>query len=253
MSQVNGSILYPAAGILVMAIEAMNQTAASKRDIKGFRLQNVIFHTALRISSAMEGTEAQLHMSSDSESQIGSAGWTRFTAYYHENDQWIETCRGDIQIEYSTDSSGLQDQESNAEAEYHTRLHESTARRCTMAIDSNDLYRRFEQGGNDYGPAFRRLDKIHISNNKEAKAEVRLFQWSIDDYPQSHIIHPASLDGLSQLVLVSFCGDRKEVIPARVGCDRDPQDVGLKLWSKLSSHQICSCSGKIDNEGPSPG
>lgn len=199
-----------------MAIEAMKQTADPEQEIKGFRMQNVIFHTALRISSAIDGTEAQLHLSPEPDTQIESAGWTKFTAYYHENEQWIETCRGAIQIEYSTNSNGLGDRESSSEAEYHHQLHESMARLCTRALESEDLYRRFGEGGNDYGPAFRRLENIHISNGNEAKAEARLFQWDIDNYPQAHVIHPASLDGLSQLVLASLCSDHNDAVPARV-------------------------------------
>lgn len=199
-----------------MAIEAMKQTADPEREIKGFCIQNVIFHTALRISSTIDGTEVQLHLSPEPDTQIESAGWTKFTAYYHENEQWIETCRGAIQIEFFTDSNKLGDRELNSEAEYHHQLHESVAGLCTKSLESQNLYRRFREGGNDYGPAFRRLENIHISNGNEAKAEAKLFEWGNDNYPQAHVIHPASLDGLSQLVLASLCSSHKDAIPARV-------------------------------------
>lgn len=66
------------------------------------------------------------------------------------------------------------------------------------------MYDRLEDAGNSYGPAFRRLGDVFITENGCAKAQVHLFHWEAGQYPQEHIIHPASLDGLSQLLLAAL-------------------------------------------------
>ena len=199
-----------------MALEAVNQVAKSEKEIKGFKMRNVVFHTALRISSLTDATEVQFHLRPEGDTHIRSAGWFEFRAYFYDNEQWVETCQGAIQIEYVTSSNDFGDRESAAELEYHQRIHEDVSRSSTIALEPDDLYRRFKRGGNDYGPSFQRLENIFISDINEARAETRLYRWNTDDHHQIHIIHPTSLDGLSQLVLASLCKSDSEETPARV-------------------------------------
>lgn len=58
--QITGSLLYPAAGMMVMALEGMRQIANPERTITGYRVENVVFHNAMMISYTVEEVETQL-------------------------------------------------------------------------------------------------------------------------------------------------------------------------------------------------
>ncbi len=55
--QINGALVYPAAGLLVMAIEAAKQLADASRIIRGFELKDCAFERALTIPQTAEGIE----------------------------------------------------------------------------------------------------------------------------------------------------------------------------------------------------
>nr|ANM86508.1 putative type I PKS [Cladonia uncialis subsp. uncialis] len=59
---VNGSVIDPAAGMLVMAVEGARQLADASRVIKGIRIREAAFQRALNVPSKNEGVKSQLCM-----------------------------------------------------------------------------------------------------------------------------------------------------------------------------------------------
>ncbi|KAB5578099.1 polyketide synthase [Coniochaeta sp. 2T2.1] len=72
--RVTGATLYPAAGMLVMAIEASRQLAAPDRKVKGFRFKEVSLHMALRVPGSS-------HFECATQSVLSPPAWicTTFT------------------------------------------------------------------------------------------------------------------------------------------------------------------------------
>jgi acyl transferase domain-containing protein len=101
--RITGSILYPAAGMLVMAIEASRQLANPEKKLKGFRFREVAFQTALRIPSSANGVETHFHLRPYLDSTSSkSSSWSEFQLSSQEGDEWRDRCRGLIQTEYET-------------------------------------------------------------------------------------------------------------------------------------------------------
>ncbi|KAL8954144.1 MAG: hypothetical protein Q9222_000027 [Ikaeria aurantiellina] len=214
--KVNGCLLFPASGMLVMAIEAIKQVAESNQDIAAFELRNVVFHTALWISSASEGTEVHIHLCPQASSQAGFIGWSDFRIYYRETEQWIETCRGSIKVVPPADGNHIHSRSTESGLEHQRKVLRAIKAQHTKYVDAVSLYRSFNEGGNNYGPTFQRLEDIKIGESNMAKATATLFRWHTHRYPQAHVIHPTSFDALSQLVLASLKDQRSGAIPARV-------------------------------------
>lgn len=61
-NQVDGFILYPGAGMLVMAIEAAQQMAENSRVVADFNIKNATFLTALTIPLKSEVFEMEFYM-----------------------------------------------------------------------------------------------------------------------------------------------------------------------------------------------
>ncbi|PVH73919.1 ketoacyl-synt-domain-containing protein [Cadophora sp. DSE1049] len=105
---VNGSILYPAAGIIAMALEAANQLADKNLTVKNFRIEDVHIDKAIVVPDDHFGVECILHM----------RRWWEFALYSClENQELQENARGNptefyskmatIGLAYGPDFQGL--------------------------------------------------------------------------------------------------------------------------------------------------
>lgn len=96
--QFNGSELSPAAGMLVMAIEAARQMKNSYLKIRGYKFVDVRFLKPLLVSLDPGGVEAQFQLrpqKADSHSTTAL-----FHLYTYTKEDWFEACRGSIETYY---------------------------------------------------------------------------------------------------------------------------------------------------------
>ena len=103
---INGSLLYPAAGMVVMAIEAAKQLAED-RAIIGYELKDVTFHSPLKVSTSPAGVETQLYLRPLRDAQDKINAWSEFRVCVCEDGNWAEACRGTIQIKYEDNGKDL--------------------------------------------------------------------------------------------------------------------------------------------------
>ncbi|KAK7972165.1 hypothetical protein PG988_006299 [Apiospora saccharicola] len=100
--QVGESILFPAAGMLAMAVEAAHQVAAGVgvgvEEMKGFRLRHVSFLTALHMPNDGTGVETYFYLK---EASSSSREWKEFQLWtVSQDNEWLEHCRGLILVEH---------------------------------------------------------------------------------------------------------------------------------------------------------
>ena len=219
-SQISGAVIYPGAGMLVMAIEAANQMADDKRNASGYRIKEVEFKAPIPISLSGEGTETQFSLRSAKVASSHDESWLVFRLCSLLDGGWIENCCGSIKVEYSQiDKPGnLHDEEYNpARSEEH--LCGIFPQASWKSIDSQDMYQYLRNCGHNYGPAFQCLQSIATDAVRDATANLKLFSWTTDEGEnprQSHIIHPISLDGVFQLAVVAMSQIGAERIPTMV-------------------------------------
>ena len=96
----NGATIYPAAGIIVMAVEAAKQLAQPDRKIAGFQLKKINFSRAVIIPAELDGLETRftmraLKVGSDSEDM-----WSEYRLWGYDGKEWTICCHGYIQVEY---------------------------------------------------------------------------------------------------------------------------------------------------------
>lgn len=68
MNQVNGSAVYPAAGMLAMVLEACKQLANQSRHIAEYKNKDATFHRPLPIAPDPNGVEVQLFLRTEEDS-----------------------------------------------------------------------------------------------------------------------------------------------------------------------------------------
>lgn len=199
---VNGVIMYPAAGMVVMAIEAANQMADPSRKITGFQLKDISFLRALVIPTAESGVETHLQLSQE------TGLWTKFRLSSFDNGNWHQHCQGFIKVEYETGTQAKLDRFSK----WQNQITEA----CVLDVDHDRLYKTASDSGLLFGPTFKTTHSGKISKNREAMSLVNLYTWPANEYPQPHVVHPTTLDGIFHLILAILSEGGQKEIPTAV-------------------------------------
>ncbi|KAI1751503.1 polyketide synthase [Xylaria castorea] len=199
-------ILYPAAGMLVMAIEASRQISDPKKSLKSFKFSDVSFQQALKVPSE-GGVESHFYLRPCvGADALHGIGWNEFQLFTLAGDEWIENCRGYVHSEYmeevSRTAKGFQ---KPSQTNIPHRVNEGHGSLST--ISKKQVYSTFSNCGNIFGPQFQTLEEISVGPELMTRATIKNPIHSIKasmpyQHIQSHIIHPASLDGIIQANLV---------------------------------------------------
>lgn len=216
--KVAGDVLYPAAGMLVMAIEASRQVADDSVALKGFRFKDVSFHLALRVPNDSYGVETHFYLRPYREtSSPRSSTWNEFQLWSFDDGEWREHCRGLVQSEHE---EGKTSNDLMVQEQCRKVVHDA-AQACSLDVTADKAYRKLKQSGLDFGPTFRTLDNIRLGQDLTLLARVNSPLPKIRDvmpshYVKPHLVHPALLDGvvhanIAPLVLNSAGADQPRV------------------------------------------
>ncbi|KAI1277648.1 polyketide synthase [Xylaria sp. FL0933] len=199
-------VLYPAAGMLVMAIEAGRKISDPTKNLKGFRFSDVAFKQALKVPTE-GGIESYFYLRPCVETSVmHGQGWNEFQLFTVAAEEWTEHCRGYVYLDYEpkalTIANGLE-----TPPEYHDILNGDVEELASWReISKKQMYSAFRSSGNVFGPHFQTLEAIRVgptATHSTVKSPVRGIQAAMPyQYLQPHIIHPASLDGIIQANLV---------------------------------------------------
>ncbi|KAJ5094368.1 hypothetical protein N7456_010229 [Penicillium angulare] len=218
----NGAILYPAAGILVMAIEAARQLVNPRTPVAGYTLEDVSFHKALLVNLTSEGTETQFSLRPAGDAGPHCARYI-FRLYQASAGSWVEICDGVIITQYASDENEEYFSNKLMENNWRTGL-----RRCRRKVDPRDVYENLDSYGFAFGPTFQALTEIRYNEAKEAAAILNPRHWIQKVAPEKlgedHVIHPTTLDAFMHLAAVAESGGSWSPIPTLV-----PSKLG-RLW-----------------------
>lgn len=197
--RINDRTIFPAAGMLVMAIEGAAQIT-SDAGVSAVEIIDATFHSALELPSDSESVEVQLQMlpSSSTTTNNGSQYDWYLRMFQKE---WSEVCRGTIRMIYNSTHSNDVD---NRSEEWHLTRRSlqhfnSVSRPCSSTLDGQELYSRLWRCGYHFGPTFKRILTSTHSPSGEATAEVEILDMNGMEKPT--IVHPATLDGILQIML----------------------------------------------------
>ena len=253
-SQVNQTILYPASGMIVMALEACKQLVEPQRVVSSYIVKDTTFLKALVIAPGAQGTVTELDVRPSKASEDRDTSTWEFTLRMDMNGVWQEVCYGLVQAQYGV---GANDVDSGIEArlleEQQLRRIVDAADRCSTKISQEQFYDYFQALGFKYGPAFQGVHQTSYDGQTTGMARVSVYEWPEHEFPQPHIIHPATLDTILQSGIIPLSHGMAQsmppIIPSRLG----------RLWIKGSglafpgSATVCSqgkftCKRKTDSQ-----
>ncbi|EKG11425.1 Beta-ketoacyl synthase [Macrophomina phaseolina MS6] len=187
---IGGEILFPAAGFMAMAVEAVSQVTHALAQIDDipapvdpcYRLRDSTFPKALVLDEA-KPTKLLLSLAR----RPGKDNpWYEYKAFSLSGDAWVEHCRGLVRAEENR----------SKKASSHD------IRPFSHAVDSQLWYRALESAGFQFGPLFQRsLEVEAISGKRSVRSKLDLSTppstWGQSSYP----MHPACIDGCLQSVV----------------------------------------------------
>ena len=210
--KVNGKAIYPAAGMVVMAIEAARGMAGPQRAVTGHRIRGATFSAPIT-ASGTEKTQIQLYMRPDLHLSKQSLSSFDYCMYTLDKEKWVENCRGAIQIEYGMHEREVGARGDHAAKSYHQQRYEDAVRACNQKVGTKNMYDAFQENGMVYGTAFQAMDKLSWDGKACAVGELKCFEWTQKQsniHRQPHVVHPVTLDAAGQLVWVALTKGGKE-------------------------------------------
>ncbi|KAL9078526.1 MAG: hypothetical protein Q9157_002549 [Trypethelium eluteriae] len=219
--QIQGAILYPAAGMLCAVLEAAQQLAEENKKLKGFEFRDIIIGHALVIPSNDEGISMELHMKPRKAGlKITDSSWWEFTIYSHpKGGEYVEHCSGLMQIQYEAKPSELEIiEEAIQEWKAYQQEYAECQSVCTDAIKPEDFYATWDARGLNYGPLFRPITNIHntpgvgccsleIPDTKSVMPH---------EYEYDHLLHPTTLDAVFQTFFSAITDSTQGLVPTSI-------------------------------------
>ncbi|KAF2262720.1 ketoacyl-synt-domain-containing protein [Lojkania enalia] len=240
---INDTTIYPAAGMLCMALEAARQMANPAKSIVGYIIKEAEFLNPLNIVPENEGTESHIYVRPLGQSTDGDEKFIAdFKLYTRVEEDWVKNCQGVVQIKYGASAENERGIAESIQSDFKAGI-----ATCTRRIDKDAMYKEFHTMGMQWGPVFQGMRDIFIGSSKDAAANIDPFKW--EEGFQDHIIHPVTLDSIFQATLVALAKATTEklrtTVPTRLG----------SLWitgAGISSPAVSTVRtyAKVEWEGP---
>lgn len=200
---VNGKAIYPATGMVVMAVEAAKQVADPNRQISGYRIRDAVFLAPIPVEE--DRSEVQLHLRSDHAHLVDkSTDSFEFRIYCMSRTGWFENCHGFVQVVHENDGNEYQGARRHENSLFCNKFNEAQ-NSCVHHVPKEQMYEIFIKNGLKYGPAFQGLDNLYWDGKDTAIGDVQCFKWTAEQSHnafQAHVAHPTTLDAAGQLAWV---------------------------------------------------
>ncbi|KAJ2985763.1 hypothetical protein NUW58_g5359 [Xylaria curta] len=246
--RVNGKAIYPATGMIVMAIEASRQIADPGRSIHAFEIRDAVFLAPISVGGS-ERSEAQLRMRPEQALSNKNADAFKFYIYSSLGGGWLENCHGTLRVVYERKQPGLDNSVHDTESAFYRRKYEEALERCSHSVRTEDMYSCFLSNGLNYGRAFQSLDNLAWDGGNAAIGDLKCFKWTPEHSQhdcQPHVAHPVTLDAAGQLMWVALSKGAKKTLFNGLAVTRI-QDIwisssGLSYLETDHLRAVCSTS-----------
>ncbi|KAM6534493.1 hypothetical protein FALCPG4_004128 [Fusarium falciforme] len=208
--KVHNKILYPAAGMLIMAIEAVQEMVSNDRDVSGYHVKTAEFLGLIPVQNAWEDrVETEVHLRPVGKKHTAETRLFEVAIYSYAEDEWTQRLRATIRVDYKN----------SPETEYRQLCHDYVREQFRLAqslsrpIDSHVFYGNAAENSLQYGDSFRLGQDIRFDGNATAVMHVDATK---PRYRTSSLVHPAILDQAFHILRVSAGQQPACNVPIRI-------------------------------------
>ncbi|KAJ8123005.1 hypothetical protein ONZ43_g943 [Nemania bipapillata] len=198
---VSNTIIYPAAGMLIMAMEAAREMAIDNRIVSGYYIKEAHFLSPIVVKEAWEHkTETMLHLRPIQQPYEKQSTWSDIKLFARYDDRWNECFRATIQIQYEEQRTEVDNGKEKRLAKDEAMLrYKDALDACTTRIGSRAFYKDSDEHGIKYGEWFQILEDIRCDGVATSLARV-----DVTPKHQASLVHPAVLDAAFHVLRVSI-------------------------------------------------
>ncbi|KAI2922579.1 hypothetical protein CBS147343_2171 [Aspergillus niger] len=211
---VNGSVVYPGAGMILMAVEAGKQLCRDGRQIYSFEVLDTTLHAAIQIPGHGD-VETSFSMQPVSSRRAKNSDFFEFGLYTALVSSWTTNCTGSIRVTYEA-----QEPDPIKNSQVHQMLntqHQQSLlqaqQNCGSTMDISTLYKNLRQCGYEYGESFQGITALSY-NPKDTKMVVGAVHHRLITPPST--LHPTALDAMFQTLLCANAGCGDKTVPTYV-------------------------------------
>ncbi|KAM0158453.1 hypothetical protein ACHAPG_004132 [Botrytis cinerea] len=206
---IDGSIIFPGAGYLCMAIEAirglLREQGRHHDTILRYVLRNISFSKSLTIPSSSNHVEIQLGFDlGKNQNDRTLVDWIGFDVSSFQNNSWKQHCSGNIKVEFHMPADEV---EELREATFVAASEKEMLQECSDGgaepYEASEFYAKIKALGNDYGPKFATIRKLMVGDfhSTATISTPTISECMPSNFMQPHVIHPATMDAIFQAAL----------------------------------------------------
>lgn len=238
--RVQKTIIYPAAGMVTMALEGIRQRLKGNERLLGYEITNMRIDKAMIIPSTAHGLETALNfkLTSPVAEHQKSSPCFEFSIYSKQLDApWEHHATGLIQAQFQG--------EWMATFGHHQKKYESIKAACRKSIVPRQLYELLDNVGMNYGTLFQNITEIR-NGDHGCVSEVRVPDTKSKmpaKFEYDHLIHPATLDSMFQTL---FAIENEPMVPTYIKSIFVSSDISRDRGNTFTGYAAAKRSGIRD-------
>ncbi|KKA27963.1 hypothetical protein TD95_001222 [Thielaviopsis punctulata] len=204
--KVQGTLLYPAAGMIAMVVEAGAEISSEMQNVTAYEITDFAIHHAMVVPDDNHGLESTLSMKRTQHSDATTWDFSIYSCDTHGTTQ--RNASGTLTLISSSESMDqFLCQQSSRILEYFAA--------CTEEASTIELYEALESIGLCYGSTFRNITNIR-RNGTQTFATLKVPDTKSGmpyGFEFEHVIHPATLDSMLHTL---FTPESQPMVPVGV-------------------------------------
>ncbi|KAF7555862.1 hypothetical protein G7046_g6445 [Stylonectria norvegica] len=239
--QVQKTIIYPAAGMVTMALEGASQLTKDKSNLLGYEITNMRIDKAMLIPGTAHGLETAMNFKQISESSAssGNDACFEFAVYSKQLDApWEQHATGSLQVR-------RKHKDWQTTFRHHEAQFKTLEASCTESMVPRQLYELLDIVGMNYGSLFQNITHVSKGGNS-CISKVRVPDTKSKmpaKFEYDHIIHPATLDSMFQTL---FAIDNEPMVPTYINSLFVSANVSREIGSEFTGYATANRTGMRD-------
>ncbi|KEY72258.1 hypothetical protein S7711_00257 [Stachybotrys chartarum IBT 7711] len=231
---IGDDIFFPAAGMIMMALEAVKQNIQTRQASIGYMIKEAIFMSPIIIQPE-ESTEVVTHLHPLRQAYDKASSRFQIDIFANVNSSWRACFKATISVQFEDHSTEVDGgYEARATVEYFTRRYVEAEEVCDKKIDKDNFYEGLKKGGLNYGDSFTLLEGLCWDGHDLALG--RLDASVQDEY--EGVVHPAVLDALFHICAVVPSKGGTRTLPTIIPHKMQDLWISGEGWQHPQTDQI---------------
>ncbi|KAF5555172.1 polyketide synthase, partial [Fusarium phyllophilum] len=235
--KISDTVLFPASGMLLMAIEAAQEMATSDRAVSGYNIERAEFMKPIIVPEAWEDRlETQVRLRVVDKQLAAKFDVSIFT---YSRGEWVECFTASISVEYQDND---RNEKRRVNHEHIRGQYQNVAETCVLPIESRVFYHDAAEAGLQYGGWFQLMRNIKWDGKTSAVASVDL---PSSKFSIRSLVHPAVLDQAFQVLRASSGQQPAANVPVRL----ENAWFSSNAWKTPSVQWMCTATPTVHGYG----